>query len=197
MELLIRVAVGVTIGIVSGSIIEKLCLIYISETEDRVKEYKSNKIKVIIATVIFTVAILLKFNWIGFIHYGVVGLMLILIGIIDYHTHYVYKIMSIPMIVFSLFIGIYSYGANELIGQISFFIIIYLFAMVKGQFYGDIECLIVIGCVVGRLGLFIVMAIALTLLLLKLLLNRNNNIKSAALCPYLAFAYILTIVFIF
>lgn len=178
------------IGVVSGDIIDRLSKKFINETEDRIKDYNLNKKIIIAATVIFTVAVFVKLNLIGFMQYGVIGLILILIGIIDCYTHYVYLAISMPAVILSLILGVYFNGIYSLMIQVPLFLLLFIIAYFTNQFYGDIEAMIIIGATSGITGLMLVTFIALVLTFPELFKNRNEKNYSVAFCTYLALAYV-------
>lgn len=193
---IVKLILGLIIGLVSGHIIAKLSKKFVYETDERIREYNLDKKILITATVSFTVAVLFKLNWIGFLQYGIVGLLLILIGTIDYYTHYVYVVISFPAIIFSIIIGIYFNGIHVLAIQIPLYIILAIIAYCTSKFYGDIEAMIIIGYVSGILGLMIITALSLIFAIPELFKNRNDKKYTVAFCMYLAMAYIASIILI-
>lgn len=196
MGLIFKVIFGFILGIGSGYGIDLLSKKFVSETQDRINDYNLNKKIVITATVIFTVAIFIKLNWIGFLHYGVIGLALILIGIIDHYTHYVYLIISIPTVILGVILGIYFNGIYSLIIQVPLFLLLFIIAYFTNKFYGDIEAMIIIGSVTGMLGLLIVTIIALFLTIPELVKNRKDKNYSVAFCTYLSVGYLVSLIII-
>lgn len=190
MDLILKLVLGLILGAVAGYVIDRLSKRFINETEDRIKDYNLNRKVVITAIVIFTIADFLIFGWIGFLKYSLIGFVLLLIGIIDYYTHYVYLIIAIPGIIIALILGVYFNGVYSIVIQIPLFFILFIMAYFSNKFYGDVEALIIIGFSFGLNSLVIFTIGAFLFSFPELIKNRKVKRYSIAFCAYLAIAYV-------
>ena len=82
--------IGAFIGAIMGFMVYYISKYVVDKESEKWHEYGLYRFSLIIAMVIFTIAIIFKFNLEESIKFWTLGVVLILLGIIDYYTHYVY-----------------------------------------------------------------------------------------------------------
>jgi len=210
---------AVIIGAITGNLIYFISKYIVQQEEDRRFEYKLSRVSVIVAIVIFTIATTFKFNLLEeLIKFWSLGVLLILIGIIDYYTVYVYlKLAAIgSVVVLVITIGAIECSGNWMQLYIKEAAIVgislFISAFFTSKWYGDVFEIMLITLIIGYLGILPVVAVASTLYigiriykvakhrkaqkkeLVCIELEDSYTPKGMPLCPLLAIGYFVFLV---
>lgn len=184
ISLLVSILVSNIIYLISKDIVEK--------DPDKIREYSINKYMLNGAIAVFAIALYFKIGYIGLVVYGGTGAFLILIGIIDYYTRYVYLKIAVIGIIYSFVAGIAINGIQELpfIAIMTVFLI--AIARFTGEWYGDIEGTLIVALVLqisGVLITFVFVGLICTMVAIK----KRTTKCYVAVCPMIAAGYIATL----
>lgn len=139
------------------------------------------------------------------IKYLILMTYLIISGYIDAHTRNVYSFISIIFLAIGLIllgINLVHYNADihyYLTGILGSLILCSLFGLIKWIGWGDVEVFVIstiyIGGVISIFNIFLAFAIAGLVFICRLILRKAKLNDRGALCPYIAVASYLLIIF--
>jgi len=183
------------IGAVIGILLNKISKSIVDLEEDKISEYGIPRWSVVIVMVLFTVAIIFKFDSYEYesIKYLFLGYLLFMVGIIDYYTHYVY----LKTVILGGIIVILSVVClNEQLyisSAIAIGIYLYVVAFLSGKWYGDVQIIMLITLVIGYPGLLPVILVA-GVLGMVILIFKKGKLKEIAFCPMLLIGYLVFLI---
>ncbi|WP_027633423.1 hypothetical protein [Clostridium hydrogeniformans] len=183
------------LGVIQGNIVYRVSKYIINRDNEKIREFKVNKLYIEIAMVITTIAIFIKFNISGILVYSAIGTLLVLIAIVDYHTMYVYFYTAIIGIIYAFVIAIGSRDLREIKFIIILVVILLVAAKVTGEWYGDVEVIFIIFLTLGVVGGMITMSVTGILGIFVAIKKRTVYIV-IPYCPLLVIGYYFTLIFL-